>query len=307
MRIGTTQQNRAKIEALEPRALFADATVLVGGIGDGSSTFPNVEPQPTPLAAPHTGVGAPAAGVSGGMLPAALTGSHSSLVGSVGDGSSTFPNVEPEPTPLPASSATPPQAPGAGVGGGSVDAESVPGDGSSTFPAVEPEPQPLPPASSNHNPGTSGTNSNGATPSNGPRVVSFSFISAGANQAIPGFEVLIDGAVIDLAYLPTRNLNIRANVTGDVASVQFGYDANEAYRTDSTNPWTLIADDRGKGMTPTLGAHTITATPADAGQTGESTVLHLYITDSGAGYARATPFSSRAINANDWFTKRDEE
>lgn len=43
------------------------------------------------------------------------------------------------------------------------------------------------------------------------RVLSFTLVDADTNAPIPGYDVLPDGAVLDLATLPTRRLNIRAN------------------------------------------------------------------------------------------------
>jgi CubicO group peptidase (beta-lactamase class C family) len=74
---------------------------------------------------------------------------------------------------------------------------------------------------------------------------------------------LTDGMTIDLASLPTRRLNIRADPTGTVASVRFGLDANSSYRLEKTAPYSLAGDNNGdfNPWTPTAGTHTVTATP----------------------------------------------
>lgn len=276
----------------------------VGSIGDGRSTFPDVEPEPTPLPAPS-------------VAPSGGTGNNSGGSGGNGTNGGTTP-------------------PGSGNTGGTT---GHPGDGSSTFPAPEPEPTPLPPpitgnggaGSSNGGPGgsnTGGTDTSGGSTGTGdgsgtggdgsggsggggtvtlqtPQVVSFTLLAAGTNQEI---QTLVDGATLDLAALPTRNLNIRANVAGDVGSVVFGYDANANYRTDTASAWTLVADNRTKGITPAVGAHTFTATPANAQETGQAVTIHLTFTDSGDGYSRApVAFSTRTIGASDWFRRRDDE
>jgi hypothetical protein len=69
-------------------------------------------------------------------------------------------------------------------------------------------------------------------PAEPTRVASFSLIAADTNQPIPGFAELKDGVVIDLAALPTRRLNIRANCEPQlVGAVRFalrGVDAGGA-------------------------------------------------------------------------------
>jgi beta-glucanase (GH16 family) len=73
-----------------------------------------------------------------------------------------------------------------------------------------------------------------------------------------------NGLTLNLATLPTRHLNVRADTSTDTGSVKFGYDANANYRIESNRPFALAADD-GKGhylsWTPTVGTHTITCIP----------------------------------------------
>jgi len=59
-------------------------------------------------------------------------------------------------------------------------------------------------------------------PKNMWAVTSFTLINADTDKPIGQFELLKDGAVLDLAKLPTKNLNIRANtLPAKVGSVQF--------------------------------------------------------------------------------------
>jgi beta-glucanase (GH16 family) len=75
------------------------------------------------------------------------------------------------------------------------------------------------------------------------------------------------GITLNLATLPTKHLNVRADVGTGTLSVKFGLDTNASYRTESSLPLALAGDD-GKGhyyaWTPSLGKHTLTATPYSA-------------------------------------------
>jgi hypothetical protein len=96
----------------------------------------------------------------------------------------------------------------------------------------------------------------------GPAVTSLTLIDADADQPIPGYENLVNGAVIDLATLPTSNLNIRANTTGSFGSVKFEMDGNANFRNESSAPYALFGDTQGNynGVHIAVGAHTVTAT-----------------------------------------------
>src|SRR5205085_8329359 len=69
---------------------------------------------------------------------------------------------------------------------------------------------------------------------------------------------LSNGSTLDVAKLG-HNFNIRANTSSGVESVKFGLDSNSAYHTESTAPYNF-AGDTGK-WAPTLGSHTLKATP----------------------------------------------
>ena len=104
-------------------------------------------------------------------------------------------------------------------------------------------------------------------------VVSFTLINADTNTPVPGYDPLPSGATLNLATLPTRRLNIRANTSpSTVGSVRFGYDSNASYRTENGNPYSLAGDSSGdySAWTPSLGTHSVTAAPytqANAGGT----------------------------------------
>ena len=74
----------------------------------------------------------------------------------------------------------------------------------------------------------------------------------------------VDGATINLAATGT-SLNLVAEVSGSVESVVFTYDG-QRFRTESVAPYAFAGDNRGDlyGWTPTIGTHTLTATPYEA-------------------------------------------
>ena len=100
-----------------------------------------------------------------------------------------------------------------------------------------------------------------------PAVVSFTLINADTEQPIAGHDPIKEGAVLNLSKLPTRNLNVRANVTPrKVGSVRFSLDGVESPKVENgtTGPvYSLAGDMNGKynAWVPAPGAHTVTATP----------------------------------------------
>src|SRR4051812_17781644 len=95
-----------------------------------------------------------------------------------------------------------------------------------------------------------------------PTVTSFTLINADTDQPVPGFTTLIAGTTIDLAALPTRRLNIRANVGLNVKSVKFGFDANAIYKIESGAPYALAGNNGADffAWTPAVGSHTVKGT-----------------------------------------------
>jgi len=103
----------------------------------------------------------------------------------------------------------------------------------------------------------------------GPAVVSLTLVNADTDQDIGPVS---NGATINLAALPTRNLNLRANTSpATVGSVRFDFDGTVSYRVESSAPYALAGDTAGNyaAWTPSVGSHSLTATPFDgAGATG---------------------------------------
>jgi hypothetical protein len=79
---------------------------------------------------------------------------------------------------------------------------------------------------------------------------------------------LTNGDTLSLSSLPTKNLNVQAvTQPATVGSVIFGLDSNASYRTENGYPYALAGDANGKYniWTPSLGTHTVTATPYSGG------------------------------------------
>ncbi len=77
---------------------------------------------------------------------------------------------------------------------------------------------------------------------------------------------LVDGQVLNLAVVGTQ-LNVRAETNpAPVGSVRFAYDGNANFRTESTPVYALAGDVNNdyNSWTPSLGNHTLTATPFTA-------------------------------------------
>lgn len=132
-----------------------------------------------------------------------------------------------------------------------------------------------------------------------PRVTGFTLLDATTDQPIPGFEPIANGSVLDLAVLPTRALNIRANVDGVTGSVRFDDGKRVGVRTEDLPPYALAGDDRGdyEAWNPALREHVLTATPfaqtGGRGAAGTAASVTFRVTSgNGAGAhdaTRATP------------------
>ena len=99
-------------------------------------------------------------------------------------------------------------------------------------------------------------------------IQSFTLVNADTDTDI---SELLDGQTLNLAALPTANLSVRANPgTAPVGSVRFAYDGNANFQTENVAPYALQGDTNGDydAWTPTLGTHTLTATPYAASNAG---------------------------------------
>ena len=124
-------------------------------------------------------------------------------------------------------------------------------------------------------------------PPSGPAVTSLTLFNADTDLPLAGYDPLPGGATLNLATLPTRNLNIRANTSpATVGSVRFAYDGNANYRTENIAPY-AIGGDNGQtpsgtpnynAWTPAVGSHTLTVTPYAQGGGSAGTPLTLTFT-----------------------------
>ncbi|MFD1139891.1 putative Ig domain-containing protein [Larkinella insperata] len=120
------------------------------------------------------------------------------------------------------------------------------------------------------------------------QVVSFSLMNADTDQEI---KVLADGEPLNLATLPTKNLNIRANTNpitvGSVKMVLSG--KQNRTQTETGAPYALFGDTNGdyKNWTPVVGSYSLTGTPysgsAAGGTAGGSRTISFTVVDQPAG------------------------
>lgn len=100
-------------------------------------------------------------------------------------------------------------------------------------------------------------------------VASLTLVDADTDQPIAGFNPIPANAIINLAALPTSNLNIVANVATNgpaIESVRFDYDGSTPFPIENAPPYVLAGDIAGdyNPWTPTAGPHTLTAVPYPA-------------------------------------------
>ena len=129
----------------------------------------------------------------------------------------------------------------------------------------------------------------------GPAVTSLTLINADTEQPIAGFNPLPATAPLNLATLPTRNLNIRANIApGGLKSRQrpVRVRRSEQQLPDGNGvPYAFAGETNGNyaPFTPTVGSHTVRATAYTKsnarGPAGPPLQVTLQVTDSPGGPA----------------------
>ena len=108
-------------------------------------------------------------------------------------------------------------------------------------------------------------------------VTQLILIDADSDQDI---AVLGNGDVIDLATVGT-SLNIRAEVSGAPDRVLFALDQNNNFRNEAQPPYALAGDDIGdyNSWTPTLGSHTVRATPFVGTTAGTALEISFFVVE----------------------------
>ncbi|MHC4504193.1 MAG: hypothetical protein ACYTFI_12875 [Planctomycetota bacterium] len=120
-------------------------------------------------------------------------------------------------------------------------------------------------------------------------VESFTLMNADTDRPIADFDPIPDGATLDLAKLPTRKLNIRADTDpAKVGSVAFRLNGKEKLKED-IGPYALAGDIDGdyRPWTPRQRTHTLTATPYPAararGKAGKECTITFTVIDTKGG------------------------
>ena len=138
-------------------------------------------------------------------------------------------------------------------------------------------------------------------PSTSQSLSSFSLINADTDQPIAGFAPLAEGAVINLAALPTRNLTIRAFTNpATVGSVRITLAGPQNYsKVESAAPYAIAGDNAGNmtPMSPALaaGSYTLTGTPYTgpngSGTAGTAKTVRFSVTSGSASTIAVSSFS----------------
>ncbi|QMU30381.1 PKD domain-containing protein [Adhaeribacter radiodurans] len=109
-------------------------------------------------------------------------------------------------------------------------------------------------------------------------VESFTLLNADTDTDI---QTLASGAILNLATLPTKNLNIRANTNiTTIGSVIFNLSgAQDLTRTESGAPFAAFGatGNNYNAWVPAIGNYTLKATPATNGQTGTSLTVNFQV------------------------------
>lgn len=134
-----------------------------------------------------------------------------------------------------------------------------------------------------------------------PTVTGFTLVNAATDTTVAAHDPLVNGATVDRAAVGSQ-LNIRANTSpATVGSVRFGLDGNASYRTENVAPYALAGHNGADyfAWTPSVGSHTVTATPysgANAtGTAGTPVTITFNVVDTTPGVQSVTSFT--LINA----------
>lgn len=135
-------------------------------------------------------------------------------------------------------------------------------------------------------------------PIEGQQVVSFTLFDASTKKEI---QTITNGATLNLASLPTKNLNIRANTNTTVGSVKFWLSGEQSKSaTESIAPYDIMGDDGS--WTPAVGSYTLNAIPyvysGGGGAAGASLSVNFTVTNSTSSNSTPEGVSFTLINAD---------
>ncbi|MBN1672140.1 MAG: chitobiase/beta-hexosaminidase C-terminal domain-containing protein [Kiritimatiellae bacterium] len=116
-------------------------------------------------------------------------------------------------------------------------------------------------------------------------VASFTLIDADRDVPVPLYDPIMAGDAINLHGLPTANLTLRANVTGEgVGVVVFGWDGTASYSTQISYPYAINGQTAGDyhAWTLPVGRHSVSAVPylAETGEPGLDRALLFEVVDA---------------------------
>jgi hypothetical protein len=116
-----------------------------------------------------------------------------------------------------------------------------------------------------------------------PKVVGFNLINVDTNSAM---RKIVDGEVLNLAVLPTKNIAIEAiKGPSQVGSIKFALNGDLNYRLENKYPFSISGDSKGvfKPFDLSLGSYEIAATPFseknEAGLRGETSAIKFKVID----------------------------
>ncbi|MDQ4141511.1 MAG: T9SS type A sorting domain-containing protein [Bacteroidota bacterium] len=133
-------------------------------------------------------------------------------------------------------------------------------------------------------------------PVTSPEVESFTLLNADTDTDI---QTLTNGATLNLATLPTKNLNIRANVgSGTIESVFLKLTgAQDFSRTETGTPFTIFGSTGNdyNPWEPTPGNYSLTAIPSVNDQVGNSLTINFQVTNE--SFDNQLPVASAGENS----------
>lgn len=96
---------------------------------------------------------------------------------------------------------------------------------------------------------------------------------------------ITEGMTVNLASLPTKKINIRADTSGTFSEVVFQYDTYKRFRVERVAPYTIAGKKEGRynGWTPRVGAHSITVQGKSASKEDAVYTLNFTVIDDANG------------------------